>query len=185
MTAPDPADTVIEQAAKVMHATVCCPCDPQGCDVSEVAELGYARALHDAGLLADPADRDAIKAPLVREIKRLQDQIARAAMEPGQDRQKAMHAYAARAERAEAEVARLSMAKVNQRDAETEAANAVSDLATAEAERDELRATVDRVTTLRDHWAHMAGLAMDADTREWLDAASKSLRAALDPEGGA
>jgi chromosome segregation ATPase len=45
------------------------------------------------------------KVALVEKVKRLQDQIARAVMEPGQDRQKAMHAYAERAEKAEAEIA--------------------------------------------------------------------------------
>lgn len=49
MTAPDPADTVIEQAAKVLA---------QRSKHSWGRDLRQARDLHDAGLLADPADRD-------------------------------------------------------------------------------------------------------------------------------
>lgn len=44
----------IEQATKTMHAEVCCPCDPQGCDWTHTREVRYARALADAGLLARP-----------------------------------------------------------------------------------------------------------------------------------
>ena len=47
-----PSDEVIEQATKAMHAEVCCPCDPQGCDWAHTPEARYARALADAGLLA-------------------------------------------------------------------------------------------------------------------------------------
>ena len=45
-------DEIIEQATKVMHADVCCPCDPQGCDWTRTREARYAHALADAGLLA-------------------------------------------------------------------------------------------------------------------------------------
>ena len=45
-------DEIIEQATKAMHAEVCCPCDPQGCDWTHTREARYARALADAGLLA-------------------------------------------------------------------------------------------------------------------------------------
>ena len=44
----------IEQATKVMHAEVCCPCDPKGCDWTRTREARYAYALADAGLLAPP-----------------------------------------------------------------------------------------------------------------------------------
>lgn len=47
-------DDVVEQATKVMHAEVCCPCDPQGCNWVHTPEARYARALADAGLLARP-----------------------------------------------------------------------------------------------------------------------------------
>lgn len=47
-------DEIIEQATQVMHAEVCCPCDPQGCDWTRTREARYARALADAGLLARP-----------------------------------------------------------------------------------------------------------------------------------
>ena len=47
-------DEIIEPATKVMHAEVCCPCDPQGCDWTTTPEARYARALADAGLLARP-----------------------------------------------------------------------------------------------------------------------------------
>ena len=48
-------DEIIEQATKVMHAEVCFPCDPQGCDWTHTREEArYARALADAGLLAQP-----------------------------------------------------------------------------------------------------------------------------------
>lgn len=40
---------------------------------------------------------------LIEKVKRLEDQIARAAMDPGQDRAKAMHVYAKSAEKAEQE----------------------------------------------------------------------------------
>ena len=47
-------DEIIEQATKTMHAEVCCPCDPQGCDWTHTREARYAHALADAGLLARP-----------------------------------------------------------------------------------------------------------------------------------
>ena len=47
-------DEILEQATKVMHAEVCCPCDPKGCDWTHTPEARYARALADAGLLARP-----------------------------------------------------------------------------------------------------------------------------------
>ena len=56
---------------------------------------------YEARLATAEAEKEALRASksaLVEKVKRLQDQIARANMEPGQDRQKAMHAYAARAE---------------------------------------------------------------------------------------
>jgi hypothetical protein len=42
-----------------------------------------------------------------------------------------------------------------------------------------LLATLARVEVLRDRWARLAGEAMDPECREWLTAASSSLRAAL------
>ena len=45
---------IIEEATKVMHAEVCCPCDPQGCDWTHTREASYSRALANAGLLARP-----------------------------------------------------------------------------------------------------------------------------------
>ena len=46
-------DELIEQATKAMHAEVCFPCDPQGCDWTHTREQArYAHALADAGLLA-------------------------------------------------------------------------------------------------------------------------------------
>ena len=65
---------------------------------------------YEARLATAEAEKEALRASksaLVEKVKRLQDQIARANMEPGQDRQKAMHAYAARAEAAEAALAGL------------------------------------------------------------------------------
>ena len=50
-------DEIIEQATKVMHAEVCCPCDPQGCDWTHTREVRYAHALADAGLLATARTR--------------------------------------------------------------------------------------------------------------------------------
>lgn len=47
-------DDTIERATKTMHAEVCCPCDPQGCDWTHTREVRYARALADAGLLTPP-----------------------------------------------------------------------------------------------------------------------------------
>ena len=47
-------DEIIESATKTMHAEVCCPCDPQGCDWEHTPEARYARVLADAGLLARP-----------------------------------------------------------------------------------------------------------------------------------
>ena len=47
-------DEIIEKATKAMHAEVCCPCDPTGCDWTHTSEARYARALADAGLLARP-----------------------------------------------------------------------------------------------------------------------------------
>lgn len=72
MTAPDPAD-VIEVAAKIIY--------------NNIGARPAARALHDAGLLADPADRDWQMCD--------QDACEYTTM------------FKARAERAEAEVARL------------------------------------------------------------------------------
>lgn len=43
----------------------------------------------------------------------------------------------------------------------------------------ETETALGRVHTLADRWARLGGQAMDADTREWLTAASSSLRAAL------
>ena len=37
-----------------MHAEVCCPCDPQGCDWENTREVRHAWVLADAGLLAQP-----------------------------------------------------------------------------------------------------------------------------------
>lgn len=45
---------IIERATKTMHAEVCCPCDPKGCDWTHAREAQYARALADAGLLTQP-----------------------------------------------------------------------------------------------------------------------------------
>lgn len=42
----------IEQATKIMHAEVCCPCDPKGCDWTRTREIRHAWVLADAGLLA-------------------------------------------------------------------------------------------------------------------------------------
>lgn len=62
-------DEIIEQATKVMHAEVCCPCDPQGCDWTHTPEARYARALADAGLLARPLpDREEVIHLLKREF---------------------------------------------------------------------------------------------------------------------
>lgn len=44
----------IEEATKVMHAKVCCPCDPQGCDWTCTREARYAMFLAEEGLLARP-----------------------------------------------------------------------------------------------------------------------------------
>ena len=35
----------IEDLTRAMHAEVCCPCDPTGCDVQYVPEVRYARAV--------------------------------------------------------------------------------------------------------------------------------------------
>ena len=45
-------DKIIEEATKAMHAEVCCPCDPQGCDWTHTREIQHAWVLADAGLLA-------------------------------------------------------------------------------------------------------------------------------------
>ena len=34
-----------EAIVRAMHAEVCCPCDPTGCDVAEVSENRYAHAV--------------------------------------------------------------------------------------------------------------------------------------------
>ena len=47
-------EETIERATKVMHAEVCCPCDPQGCNWEHTREARGAWALADAGLLARP-----------------------------------------------------------------------------------------------------------------------------------
>lgn len=104
MTAPDPADTVIEQAARRLAWAMA---DADGIhpgdfetdpfdDLTDDAQrdvLAFARALHDAGLLADPADRDErdfadVVNEAIRQKRRANDAITRA-------------------ERAEAEVAEL------------------------------------------------------------------------------
>ena len=54
-------DGIIEQATKTMHAEVCCPCDPQGCDWTHTPEARYARALADVGLLALRITRETIE----------------------------------------------------------------------------------------------------------------------------
>lgn len=165
MTAENPADTVTEQAASVaIEAFVLSDAEHEWTIPDTV------RALHAAGLLADPAERDEIKAPLVREIKRLQDQIARAAMKPGQDRQKAVHAYAARAERAEVEVARLKAGWCpcvagRPQDCKPEdwplsdrhglparLRDAFAEWDELAKENAELRATIDQVRQLADEW---------------------------------
>ena len=62
---------IIEQATKAMHAEVCCPCDPQGCDWIYTREARYAYALVDAGLLARPLPtRDEIATVVSDEILR-------------------------------------------------------------------------------------------------------------------
>lgn len=153
MTAPDPADTVAEQAAQIIRDAKSYR-SPDGIrDRATAASLD----LKHAGLLADPADRE-LRGDnnALRVTVKVHDAARRQAE--------------ARAERAEADLA---------------AANDLLDRATQryEAEVAELRATVARVATLRDRWAILAGQAMNADTREWLYAASKSLRAALDGVG--
>ena len=35
----------VEDVVRAMHAEVCCPCDPTGCDVLYVPEVRYARAV--------------------------------------------------------------------------------------------------------------------------------------------
>lgn len=35
----------VEDLTRAMHAEVCCPCDPTGCDVQDVPEARYARAV--------------------------------------------------------------------------------------------------------------------------------------------
>jgi hypothetical protein len=80
-------------------------CPTHLCDEQSASRVALANQLATA-----EAEKEALRASksaLVEKVKRLQDQIARANMEPGQDRQKAMHAYAARTEAAEAALAGL------------------------------------------------------------------------------
>ena len=148
MNAENPADMI--EVSRVIFAEMTKRTSAGWSGTSMSDALAYGDALHDAGLLADPADRD-VKARLIAHRNVLR-----------------------RMDRAEAEVAELEhrLAQIEM---------ALSDAMSAEVA--DLRATVERVAMLRDRWARMAGEAMDADTRKWLDAASKSLRAALDGSG--
>lgn len=87
----------------------CAVCLGDGCRKCEAVRDEVDR-LFAARLATAEAEKEALRASksaLVEKVKRLQDQIARASMEPGQDRQKAMHAYAGRAEAAETALAGL------------------------------------------------------------------------------
>lgn len=87
-----------------------CGLDHLGDAAEPDAEFIATAANHMSALLDAAEERDRVsrsRDALVEQVKRLQDQIARAAMKPGQDRQKAMHAYAERTKAAEAEVSRL------------------------------------------------------------------------------
>ena len=57
-TTTPPTDAVVEQATKVMHAEVCCPCDPKGCAWAHTPEVRYARALAEAGMLVQPVPHE-------------------------------------------------------------------------------------------------------------------------------
>ena len=123
----NPADTVIEQAARRLAWAMA---DADGIhpgdfetdpfdDLTDDAQrdvLAFAHALHDAGLLVDPADRD-VKARLIAHRNVLR-----------------------RMNRAEAEVADLVAEGIRQKRRANDAI----------AERDELRATVARVRAIHE-----------------------------------
>lgn len=156
---PDQSLDVIEQAARAIHDTACDCGDPHPCDYAA------AHAVAAAHLLVDPADRDEYRKGFYEGADAIiRDELADPADKANEAftwRERALH-WKSDKERAEAEVARLktvvdrlpdrlSMAKVNQRQAETEAAHAVCDQLTAEAERDKLAAQVERVRAIHEH----------------------------------
>lgn len=192
VSAETPADTVTEQAAKVIanHSehgacmTAECsedllpvPYPRNRDDRNAFWDRHIARALHAAGLLADPADRD--------ELEAWRSGRRRKAWPTIESVPDGLH-YAAELARAqgteggEAHDELLRQAASRLKNLNDHARMLLAEKERAEAELDELRATVDQVAIPRDRWARLAGEAMDADTREWLDAVSKSLRAALD-----
>lgn len=81
---------------------------------------------------------------------------------------------------AAANPARVLRLIAENRDLSERLAQAYRDEVLAHDERDALAVKVAAVETLAERWAFLAGQAMDADTREWLDGASRDLRAALD-----
>lgn len=177
MTAPDPADTVIEQAARRLAWAMA---DADGIhpgdfetdpfdDLTDDAQrdvLAFARALHDAGLLADPAGR---------ELR----------VERNRWEEAAQHNFR-RAERAEAEVAEVR--KLGQEGLAT----LDRDLKNTQAEVIRLRValrratdTVDRVRELSDGWAE-GGVGATGQEQHEIDAEvaiARELRAALDGAG--
>lgn len=151
MSAENPADTVIEAVALAIGK------HRRGSQEAWDEDRRLARALHDAGLLADPADRD-VKARLIAHRNVLR-----------------------RMDRAEAEVARLNDELIHVREvaelAEKDRRTYHRDALRAEAEVAELRATVERCKALADEWER----ALSDTLRVEID----ELRAALDPDGGA
>lgn len=169
MNAENPAD-VIEQAARALHDQSECG-DPYGtCISTSEYYRDEARALHDAGLLADPADRDE------RDHLRERAELAELDRRTYQfDAKRAIAGW----ERAEAEVARL---KADFAKLRAEHTFKCGELDRAYEERDELRATVERVRALADEWA---GFGTHTWFRQIHVTAAESLRAALDGTGDA
>ena len=128
------------------------------------------------------AEKEALRASksaLVEKVKRLQDQIARANMEPGQDRQKAMHAYAARTEAAEAALADLRA--IIPADATT-----ALDAVKAQAAREALLAAADDYERERIERHEIVITALDSKYDNGVvSGPAKFLRARADQIGGA
>lgn len=131
----NPADTVIEQAAEVVYKT--------GIYVNKYAASQIAHALHDAGLLADPADRDEWLTKF-REAQAEVGQVRQVCREVGEQWKRAE----AEVERQYKVICRLERTVEGYEKYPVDGAEVITK------ENAELRATIARCAALADEWTN-------------------------------